>query len=243
MRFSTTWIELITVAQYRRQRWIIVLHEADMAGKARLGEALHVVEHSVNVDRPALRGPLFAEKLHAFDELHDPVRLVADQPRQLPVLFIRRLLEELRRAADARERILDLVGQHCAERRNRPGGAAMGHLPVHLVGDGSFLKHHDDVFSCLSHGRGENIDDAFRAKAGRTDIDAMLADAGPALTHILHESNHGRTERDEITELLTLHDAQAHVEKRLGGRVGVRDGTRRADRQTRAAAGHSSSGR
>jgi hypothetical protein len=40
--------------------------------------------------------------------------------------------EQLRRAADAGERVLDLMGEHRAERRHRPRRAAVGELSVHF---------------------------------------------------------------------------------------------------------------
>ena len=55
--------------------------------------------------------------------------------------------EQLRRAADARQRILDLVRQHGRERGDRARRAAMGELAVHLVGDGALLQHHDHVLA------------------------------------------------------------------------------------------------
>ena len=114
--------------------------------EAGLGEALHLVEHAVDVDGAALDRALVAEQLDPLDELHDAVGLVADEAGQQPVALVGGLLEELRRAADAGQRVLDLVRQHRAERRDRARGAAMGELPVHLVGDGALLEHqHDDV--------------------------------------------------------------------------------------------------
>lgn len=65
-----------------------------------------MVEHVVDVDRPALGRAIVAEQLDALDQLDDPVGLFADQLRQQPVVVLNRGFEQLRRAADAGERIL-----------------------------------------------------------------------------------------------------------------------------------------
>ena len=57
---------------------------------------------------------LVAEHLHAVDERADAVGLGADELRQRAVLVGERRLEQLRRAADTRQRVLDLVRQHPA---------------------------------------------------------------------------------------------------------------------------------
>ncbi len=56
-----------------------------------------------------------------------------------------RLFQQLRRAADAGQRILDLVRQHRRQRADRARRAPMGELAVHLVGDGALLQHHHDM--------------------------------------------------------------------------------------------------
>ena len=150
--------ELVAVGQHRRQRRIVILDEVDVAGEAGLRQPLHVIEHDVDVDRLALDRALVGEHLHAVDELHDAVGLVADQPRQRAVVVVDRLLEQLRGAANAGQRILDLVRQHGGERDHRARRAAMGELAVHLVGDGALLQHHHDVVRPLRQRRDVQID-------------------------------------------------------------------------------------
>ena len=93
--------ELIAVRQHRRQRRIVILDEFDVPGEAGLRQPLHVIEHDMDVDRLALDRPLVGEDFHAVDQFHDAVGFVANQPRQRAVVVVRRLLEQLRRAADA----------------------------------------------------------------------------------------------------------------------------------------------
>ena len=69
-------------------------------------------------------GRLLREGLHAVDQALDAVGLVDDQLGQRRVLRLGRAAQQLRRAADAGERVLDLVRQHAAEadhRLQRPG--------------------------------------------------------------------------------------------------------------------------
>ena len=88
----------------------------------------------------------------------------------------RRLLEQLRRAADAGQRVLDLMRQHRGQRDHRARRAAMRQLPVHLVGDGALLQHHDDMAGPLGQRRDVQIDLAVAADPRRAEIDLVLVD-------------------------------------------------------------------
>jgi len=96
----------------------------------------------MDVDRFALDRTLVGEHLHAVHELHDTVGLVADEPRQRAVVIAGGLFEQLSRAADAGQRVLDLVRQAWRRVRSRACCAAVGELTIHLVGDGALLQHH-----------------------------------------------------------------------------------------------------
>ncbi len=80
----------VAIAVHRRQRGVVLLDEAHMAGKARLRGAAHALEHLVDVDRRALDRPPIGEHLHAVDQRADAIGLVADQPRQLAIRRRRR---------------------------------------------------------------------------------------------------------------------------------------------------------
>ena len=124
--------ELVARAQHVRQRRVVDIADADMAGEARLGEPFDVVEHRMNVEAFARDRPLVGKGLHAVDELDDAVGLLADQLRQRAILVADRGFQQLRGAANAGKRVLDLVREHRAERGDRPCRAAMGELPVHF---------------------------------------------------------------------------------------------------------------
>src|SRR5262245_27988290 len=70
--------ELIAIAEHGRQRRIVVLDELDVPRHARMSEALHVLEHGVDIHGFALDRPLVGEHFHAVDQLHNAVGLVAD---------------------------------------------------------------------------------------------------------------------------------------------------------------------
>ena len=62
----------------------------------------HMVEDRVDVDRLAFDRPLVGENLHAVDELHNAVGLIADQAGQRAVIVIDRRFQKLRCAANSR---------------------------------------------------------------------------------------------------------------------------------------------
>ena len=71
-----------------------------------------MVQDVVDVDRLLGERPLVAEHLHAVDEIADALGLGADELGQRAVFVGQVLLEKLGGAADARQRVLDLVGKH-----------------------------------------------------------------------------------------------------------------------------------
>ena len=106
------------------------------------GDAPHMVQHLVDVDLGALDRAV-REHVHALDKVADAVHLVLDQQAELAVRLARALLQELRRAADAGERVLHLMRQHGRHRRCAARGAAEVELPVqHLRRRGVLQRQH-----------------------------------------------------------------------------------------------------
>ena len=60
-----------------------------------------------------------------------------------PIIVGDRTFEQLSSAANAGERVLDLMRQHRRKASDRPRRTAMRHLPVDLVGHRAFLEHDD----------------------------------------------------------------------------------------------------
>ncbi len=125
---------------------------------------------------PRAHRAIVAEHLHAVHKRDDAIGLVADQARQHAIFRRGRLLQKLRRAANRRQRILDLMRQHRGERDDRTRGAAMGELAVHLVGDGALLQHHHDMAGPFGDGRDMQVDLAIAAHSRRAQIDLVLVD-------------------------------------------------------------------
>ena len=111
-----------------------------------------------------------------------------------------RLLEQLRGAADAGERVLDLVRQHGGERDHRARRAAMGELAVHLVGDGALLQHDHDVAGPLRHRRDVQVDEPFAGIARRAEIDLVFVHGGAAAAHLLDQREQRAAERHEVAQ-------------------------------------------
>ena len=119
-----------------------------------------MLEHLVDVDRAALDRAVVGELLHAVDEAADAVGLVADQPDQRALLVADAGLEQLRGAADAGERVLDLVGERRAEPGDRARAAAMGELMVEAVRDRAGVQDHEAVAGALGERRDVQVDQA-----------------------------------------------------------------------------------
>ena len=96
--------------------------------------------------------------------------------------------QQLRRAANARQRVLDLVRQHGGQTGDRARRAAMRHLAVDLVGHRAFLEHDDDRAGQFGHRRDIEVDDPFDAEARRGDVDAVFVDRRAALAHLVDQS-------------------------------------------------------
>ncbi len=133
--------QLVAIDSDRRQRRIVLGHDADVAGKSGVGEARDMVEDRVDVDRLGDEWALVAEHLHAIDEVLDAIGLGADQLGEGAIVVRQARLEELSGAANSRERILDLVGENGGEAGDGAGGGAMGELPLDHLCHGPLLEH------------------------------------------------------------------------------------------------------
>ena len=190
--------QLVAIAEHRRQRRIVFLGEGDVARDAGLGEQLHPVEHDVDVDRLALDRPVVAEHLDAVDEVDDAVDLLAHQPGQRQLVRRHRLLEQLRRAADARQRVLDLVRQHRGEAGDRARRAAAHQLPVDLVGHGALLEQQRHAGVEIGNRAREHVDDAVVggvAEAHRADAHAIFGHRRAALGDRLRQRRRSASRR------------------------------------------------
>ena len=220
-RFKKHLNELVAVRQHRRQRRIVFFDEFDVTGDAGLRQPLHVIEHHVDVDRLALDRALVGEHLHAIDQLHNAVGFVAYQPRERAVIVAGRLFQQLRRAADTGERILDFVREHGGERDHRTRRAAMGELAVHLVGDGALLEHHHYVVRPFGERRHMQIDQPITGISRRAEIDFVFVDRRTTRAHLIDKRKQGAAKRNQIVQQIAPQQRHRNLEKSFRRDVGV----------------------
>jgi hypothetical protein len=116
--------EGVGIDQDRRQRRIEALLDRHAAREPSQRDAPRMIEQRIDVGRRQLERPRVGEILHPVDQRDDAVDLGGDQLGELAI-FAAAAAEQLRGAADARERVLDLVREHRrrADRRARASGA------------------------------------------------------------------------------------------------------------------------
>src|SRR6266478_2707755 len=158
-----------------------------------------------------------------------------------------------RRAANSRQRVLDLVRQHGGERDHRPRGAAMGQLPVHLIGHGALLEHHHHLAGSLRHRSHMKVNQTFGRRARSAEVDFVFIDGAAALADLLDQCQQWAAERHQVAQGVPAQQRDRHVEKILGCHIDIfdhavggdhdhgerqriEDGFRRADGDGRVAA-------
>ena len=150
--------QFVPVAEHRRQGRVVGLDEAHVAGEAVPRQAMHPVQDPMDVDGGAWRRSGVGEHFHAVDKGTDAIRLVPDEPGQVTVLGGSALFEQLGRALNSRQRVLDLVGEHGRHARDRARCAAVTQPAVDSVGDGPFVQ-------------GQHNSARLVAQRGRLDVD------------------------------------------------------------------------
>ena len=159
---------------------------------------------------------LVAEHLHAVDQIADAIGLRADELRQRAVLVLEAGLQQLRGAADARQRVLDLVRQHRGHARHRARGGAMGELALDHLRHRALLQHQHDQARLVGHAPAEHVDQAVHAAARQADVDAVLVDGGAGAPHLADQRAERAREGDDVGQRLALQHAVAEREEGLG---------------------------
>ena len=160
-----------------------------------------------------------------------------DQPGQRAVLVAQPALQQLRSAADPRQRVLDLMGEHRGEAGDRARRAAMRHLTIDLVGHRALLKHHDDRARKLRHRRDIDVDDLLGAHARRGNVDAVLVDRRLPLADLIDQCQQRAAERRKARQAGSRQDRGARAEEVLGIGIGIIDEAVRPDHDHRPADG------
>ena len=167
--------KLIAIPEHARQRRIEIFDESDVLGEARLGDAPHAVEHFVDVDRHARERTRIAERFHPVDQGADAIGFGADKLGQVAFVCRQMFFDQLRCAANAGQRILDLMRQHGRHAVHRTHRAPVEQLPVDALRQAAFLQHDDRRPFGFGQRRDDEIGDTF-AVTRRRQIDDAFAD-------------------------------------------------------------------
>ena len=187
---------------HRRQRRVVFLHDADVPREAVAGDRLHPLKHGVDVDRLALGRPLVGENLHAVDQPDDAIGLVADEAGQRAIVLVGVGFQQLRRAADAGKRVLDL----CASMEASPVTVRAAPRCVSWRSIFSVTERGRSMIATCAgrsaHRRGVDVDDALQPEPRRGDVDAIFGDRRVGLAHLLDQAEDGAAERHEVRQLV-----------------------------------------
>ena len=107
----------------------------------------------------------------------------------------------------------------------------MRQLPVHLVGDGALLQHHDDMAGPLGQRRDVQIDLAVAADARRAEIDLVFVDRRAARSHLVDQRQQRTAERHQVLQRLPAQELRRDLEEGFGGDIGVDDAAVGRDQQ------------
>ncbi len=99
----------------------------------------------------------------------------------------------------------------------------MRQLPVHLVGDGAFLQHHDDMTGPLGKRRDMKVHLAIAADPRRAQIHLVLIDRRAAQAHLIDQRQQRTAERHQFLQRLAPQKLRGNLEKRFRGHVRVND--------------------
>ena len=210
--------QLVAVAVDVGQGGIVALGEADVAGKAALRKAPHVLEHEIDIDRVALDRRAVGELLHVVDQAADAVGFLADQADQRALVLGDARLEQLRRAADPGQRVLDLVRQRRRQARDCARAAAMDQLVIEPARDRAGMQDHQGAIGNLGQRRDVQVDQAWSTPVER-QIDAVVGYAVPFLLHASDQIEQRAVERQQLLQTAAHEHAAAGAEQLLRSRI------------------------
>ena len=151
-----------------------------------------------------------AEGFHSIDQSPDAVGLLDDElgERRMSSALTPRL-QKLGRAADAGERILDLVRQHLAEAHHRVQAGGIG-VAVDAEGRRAHAQGHEQAV--VDEGRRGDVGDEGR-KAEYRDLDAALAHRADLGAAAIDEGGEPRPWRQGSGHRLLAQESQALTEQ------------------------------
>ena len=214
--------QLVRIGQGGGQRGVVILDEGHVRSIAHLGRLSRPVQHVVDIHRPQIGRAHIAELFHLLQQLHDPASFLDDQIGQRAVLGAQVHCHQLRRTGNARQRVLDLMGQHLGHADRRFCGRTGAARPAQPIGQNAGRDQHQHLIGGLVQLR--HLDGRLdrRPVAGR-HIDIIDREPG-----LVGPCPHQRIVQCGIDlqargHRLALQAARRGVEEGLGRRIGRRD--------------------
>ena len=187
------------------------------------------IDQRIDIAGPAFQRPVGGEILHPVDQRGDAIHLVADELSQRGVTAAMAGFEKLRRATNARQRVLDLMRQdrRCAHGRaraaGRPAMADLSRLALRMNG-------HDAPAIMIDDRRDHQVHFHFRRAAGM-DLDVIGGDGLIAVPDVEARARFG--DADGARHVAADDRRSRHVEQRFRPDIGVGDAVVGLDDQRR----------
>ena len=146
------------------------------------------------------------------------------------------LFEQLRRAANAGKRVLDLVRQHRRHRGHRAGGVPMGQLAVHLVGHRPLVQRQHQQVGPLPRQRALDRHRT-RRNARPFERHVVFGDRSAGAPYRVDQREDRAVRQQQLGELAADQRRGAGAEKLLGRRVDEAHDALAVEREDRARQG------
>ena len=220
--------QLVLVAHQERQRGIVAVLHGQAVGDAVGDQGADAVEDLVDVQRSQAGQGVLRERLHPVDQPAHAVGLVDDQLGERRVLGLGAGLQKLGGAANAGQRVLDLVRQHASKAHDRAQAAR--DLRAGPLGAQAGLHGECQQHRAVAQRRGGPVR-LERRQAEEADLDSPFTDPRAFLQRPVQQRDHRRAVRQGGAEAAAGQQAQALAEQRLGRLVRRHQGAVGVDHQ------------
>ena len=190
--------QLVAIGPDRRQRRIVQFLETDMRGEAGLGELSDMLQDAMDVHRGS-GDRLFPERLHPVHQVADAVGLVADQFGQFPVGRPDAGFQQLRGAADARQRVFHFMRQDGRHAGDAAGGAAKRQLAIQRP-SGRGILHHQEHGTGFLRQRRTLHGDAALVQPRTFEVKVVVGDRRFGAAHLLDQQKQRIVRRQQIVQ-------------------------------------------
>jgi hypothetical protein len=172
----------------------------------------------VDVDGLTRQCARVTEGFHAINQRADAIGFLADELRELFLLIGNHVFEKLGRAANAGERVLDFVGEHCRHPVERPDGPSMKELAIQPMGKAPLLERHEYRPFWPRQRRHSDVREAL-AMTGRCEVHVALAQRAAALARLGRDLDERTAEGEHVMESLPDQETRTHIEELFGRRI------------------------